>query len=252
MIDRELTEKLDVLRPGSDDLDRLADESVRARVEQDLDVRALYDRLQSWDAKVATTVRDVETPAGLEQQLWAKLGVGRVDEARAVEPKRRSRRWAMSAAVVAAAAALLVMVFGPWDASPDLRDGEDLLAEAMLFYRNESKQETQPFELLAAHPLSDEIKSGLEPEWRRVSDFLGYSGVAYEFQGPGANRATLYVIAAKMPNVAIVPRKDFLSSGHWASVWQEDGPLVYVLVIRGGSNLQMPEQWYLKRQRQLG
>ncbi len=261
MTDRELIEKLDVLRPASDDLERLADGAVRQLVERDATARALYERLQNWDTKLAAAVRDVEAPPEFEKRLLDELNhrqpqlmpAGRLpgEESAASEPNRRWRRWAVSAAVLATAAAVFVMAFGPWTASPDLRVGDELLAEAILFYRNEAGQATQPFKVLADHPLSLEIKSGWQPEWRKVSGFLGYSGVAYEFRGPGLNRATLYVIAAEIPNAAISPRKDVLSSGHWASVWKE-GHLVYVLVVRGGSNVQRPEQSYLKPLRQLG
>lgn len=89
-----------------------------------------------------------------------------------------------------------------------------------------------------AHAVSAPAKA-----WRRISDFLGRGGVAYQLRSPAA-RATLYVVdvegAQDAPKVVDLPAEPNVeplneTAGKAMSVWRE-GKLMYVLVVWGGAN----------------
>src|SRR5688572_11232473 len=75
MVDRELLERIDACRPGSDDLHDprlapLADELAESPIKRDL-----YQRVQALDAVIGEAIDDVPLPAGLSERLLASLAV---------------------------------------------------------------------------------------------------------------------------------------------------------------------------------
>jgi len=261
MQNQDLIQQLDALRPGSEDLSRLADASVRAELAADPQARELYERIQSMDAALGSAIREVETPAGLEQRLLARLnateGVEHDPSDTAVQrampaPRRaKSRRWWLTTAagVVIAASMAVVFIWQPWSEKYVIRDVNDLLVRAMEFYLEDEGSHSQRLEdprMLATHPVSGGVRTGADPQARLVPKFLGHTAVAYDLQGPGQSRATLYVWRDKLPMLPISPRVEPLPTGGlWLSAWRE-GDVAYVLVVRGGPAQLNAEQFFLK------
>lgn len=262
MRNQDLIQKLDVLRPGSEDLSRLADESVRAELAADPQARELYERIQSMDAALGFAIREVETPAGLEQRLLARLNEAKgsehdpseatVQRSESARHGTKSRRWWLTTAAglaLAASIAVVLMIWQPWSQEYVIRDVDDLLTRAMEFYIEDEGSHGQRLEdprVLAAHPVSNSVRAGADPQARLVPDFLGRRAVAYDFQGPGQSRATLYVWREELPMFPVSPRVEPLpTGGFWLSAWRE-GDLAYVLVVRGGPAQHNAEEFFLK------
>ena len=75
MVDRQLLERIDACRPGSEDLhdpalSPLADELAESRAKRDL-----YDRVQAFDGAIGEALEDVSVPEGLSERLLARLAV---------------------------------------------------------------------------------------------------------------------------------------------------------------------------------
>ncbi len=262
MRNQDLIQNLDALRPGSEDLSRLADESVRAELAADPQARELYERIQSMDAALGSAIREVETPADFEERLLARLnaadGVERDPSEAAVPGSRpgargaKSRRWWLAtAATVALAASIAVVltIWQPWSSKYVIRDVDDLLTRAMEFYLEDEGSHAARLEdsrMLATHPISDGVRADTDPQARLVRDFLGRTAVAYDLQGPRQSRATLYVWREKLPMLPTSPRVEPLPTGGlWLSAWRE-GDVAYVLVVRGGPAQHNAEEFFLK------
>jgi hypothetical protein len=97
-------ERLDAVRPGSDDLSDPEMAGLSDALAGDNDLRAEFDRRRNWDRGIASAVRDVPVPEGLKGRLLTRLAA-----AETVIPPRpvsRSRRRVL-ASLSAAAAALM-------------------------------------------------------------------------------------------------------------------------------------------------
>ena len=134
---RTALERLDAVRPGSDDLALPELAEAAALLRRDPAIAADFRRRQDWDASIATALRDVPVPAHLRQSLRAALAARQTPE-RATIPMTR-RAWLVS---TGAAAAGLMAAAGWWlqadrdlepvslaelrDASADLLSGRTL------------------------------------------------------------------------------------------------------------------------------
>jgi hypothetical protein len=182
----------------------------------------------SVDACLTQAFRDVSVPDGLAERLLAGL---------AVKQPRRRRRWlAAVGGVLTTAAAILIAIWLGTPAEQPLT-GSAICDDAIRLF---GEPADHPAHLLAkqsapsSFPFSPHVLCVSQASWRRVDDFLGGQGVAYDLPGPGTVRATLYVVA--LGNVAGLdsrPTKDPSdTAGCCAAAWQE-GQLLYVLVVQG-------------------
>ncbi|HEY4311511.1 MAG TPA: hypothetical protein VGN12_18830 [Pirellulales bacterium] len=146
----------------------------------------------------------------------------------------------------ALAAVCLVAVIGwlVYPSSAHLLGPDEILTRVSLLNVNEDAIDQQPVNLEKPPTGYAPWKSlAVQPtSWRRVKDFLGRRGVAYQLRSAKA-RATLYVIDADAGYEALQigellsqpPDEPYPPTGGKAmSVWRS-GKLVYVLVVSGGA-----------------
>jgi hypothetical protein len=183
----------------------------------------------SVDACLTRAFRDVSVPEGLAERLLAGL---------AVKQPRRRRRWlAAVGGVLTAAAGIMLAVWLNTPAEQPLSDSIICQNAIRLFV----EPSDHPAHLLtkqaapSGFPFSQHVFCVSQASWRRVDEFVGGRGVAYDLPGPGTVRATLYVVArGNIAGLDTRPTWDrpLQTEGCSAAAWQE-GQLLYVLVVQG-------------------
>lgn len=255
-IDPRILEAIEACRPGSEDLSDaelavLADE-MAAKAE----LRTVYDKLKQTDVVLAEAFHDVPVPGGLADRIVDRLASARPtqvvpdgstateDNAAESSPqiakrgRRLRRRWVLSAAVLAVAGSLL-MVFAIWGDSEDGLTGGTAEQAAIVLFGKEGNappagHRASDVSPPRAHPFSPQLPQPPGTRWRRIDEFLGRRGVAYDLTAPGQPKATLYVIKRRAPNLRDSPPYNpaYNSLNRCAAAWQSDG-LLYVLVVDG-------------------
>ncbi len=176
----------------------------------------------------------------------------RLDETH-IAPKRASterwpsfgagRRQAVGAALVLAASLVCVMVFF----RPGRRElgAEDILQFAGDFYLHVDRL-VDVGEVVrdpmgdVRFPLSSAVYAGPQTRIRKLSSrFLGRTAWAYDLDGPQDLVATLYVVrqtlgGQSLPKLPNVPSVQVLATAGCTSTAWMDGPVLYVLVVKGG------------------
>ncbi len=233
--DERIIEAIEVHRRGDDLSPQLAD----------LDPAAseLRRRIQDTDDVISAAFKDVPVPQGLAERLLDRLEVSVQAPAAAspmvARPKRVSRRWAVAGCtLLAIAAGLLVFAWIGINNAPTWSE-DKVLADAIKFFNSDRAgdghlfAEAKPPE---SYPPSRDVILGTGTKWRRVEGFLGSKGVAYDLPGRGGSFATLYVVKRKVSGLpSEPPRKPRGDTGGVSSAAWQDGGLLYVLVIRGGT-----------------
>lgn len=243
MIDRDLLQRIDACRTGSEDFDDPG--LALAKELENQEARELYDRVQAMDRALGEAVHEVPVPAGLSERLLAHLAATQIVDAAVQEPtpslpgkttlavsRRRWPRWA-AGLTVAASVALVVTAFY---LRPTRLTEQHVAREPVLQFYNQ-EQRSAGNNLPAGLPFSRHVNLWPGTTWRTVVGFLnrsGLDGVAYELLYNGTE-ATLYAMpvqAAGLPNSP--PQKIGPVTGNRAvAAWQE-GPTLYVLVVQGG------------------
>jgi len=224
----------DDLPPGLADLDPAAGE--------------LLHRLQGTDDAISAAFKDVPVPEGLADRLLDRLADS-AEESVAEEPvvaapevpqpHRVSRRWAIAGCtLLTVAAGLLVAAWIGIDGTSSWSEGK-VLADSIKFFNADSPQGGR---LLAEsrppkhYPPSQDILLASGTRWRPIEGFLGRDGVAYDLPGQGGSLATLYVVKRKVSGLpSLPPRKPRGNTGGVSTAAWQEGDLLYVLVIRGGT-----------------
>ncbi len=240
IFDERILQALEVCRPGSNDandpaLDFLADE-----LASNPKLRELYERLQQTDATLTACFRDVPVPEGLQERLLAHLA----EAAPPVQPRSNvtRRRWILAAGSLVGTAAVWFAAL--WLGQPASYSEQDALNEAIRLFAAEAQQPPAPGNLLAqldppsTFGPSRFVARGLRGvRWRRMDDFLGRRGVAYDMEQGGV-KAVLYVVdhrgisGLRADSPPSKPRSD--TAGRATSAWRE-GKRMYVLVVRGNA-----------------
>lgn len=226
MDDRPLLHRLDGLC-RDDELARPELSELASRLETDAEAKALYRRIQQFDASLRTALLDVPVPEGLAERILAAMQkspqlpgnstaspVNFPVEAPAApteSPRRPAaipvetsglstennghgilRFWPAFAGV-ATVAAMLLLLFRFSTPVEVTRDAA--LQLALDFHISEPRAlgrlvgETPPPK---SYPFSDFLIRDNSLRWRHVSGFLGRSGVAYQW-----GKATLYVVPSR-------------------------------------------------------
>ncbi|MBN2578807.1 MAG: hypothetical protein JXB10_07435 [Pirellulales bacterium] len=269
--DENLWEALEVCRPDRDDMPDPALDRLVREMSSHPDLRERYDRILGFDARLAELFRDVPVPPGLAERIHSRLAVDAssyppgdvcpeaetksdvvpsilrwgttalpAHSPRDSSPRRRavSRRWFVAAGGLLASAVtvLLALYFGL--PKTETYTPEDACFAAIRFFEHD---EAGPGKLLEEEPPPEKyvfspvvtLQRGIR--WRKISDFLGREGVAYDFPSRGGIRATLYVVSPSIDGIPSIPSlSPYTTGGCAADVWHEDGRL-YVLVIQGST-----------------
>lgn len=238
MIDRELLERIDACRAGSEDRNELALEGAEAR--------AICDRVQAIDRAVGAAMHDVPVPVGLSERLLAHLATAQVaDAAEAQTPsptadttlavsRRRWLRWGAGLAAIAASVAVVTTVIF-WKSTS--LTAQAVHEQILPFYQQE--QPGTAYKLAAlppGYPFSRYVNMLPGTTWRPVQSFLHrpeLAGVAYELTYGGAE-ATLYVIPTQVAGLpSSPPQKISAATGNLIRVAWQEGEVLYVLVVQG-------------------
>ena len=262
--DPRFWEAIDSCRPGHQDQTDPDMADLRRELAESPELAKTRERLQKLDAALAHAFRDVPAPVGLESRILARLQAeaaepspppppaqGSVD--RALEPSFPAgaitltaisrRRWLVlgSSAAAAVAAAVVFLVFGLVGRHKEFAWPEVLDIAIGYHLKDETDRTAAPAISLIDYPLSPTLQDLLSGRFsqvrgRSVTGFLNRDAVAYDLLGPNGRVATVYVASCSVDGVPMeVPRHPMHSTGEVSvSAWQEGG-LVYVLVVDGGT-----------------
>ena len=245
-IDLRFLEAVEACRPGSENL-------------SDAELRTVYDKLKQTDVVLAEAFHDVPVPEGLADRILDRLASAAEPSVLPEEPiatpdsaveldsavAKRGRFWRSRSVLVATVlgtAVSLTAAFVILNDSEEGLTGESVEWAAIMLFDNEGNsppagnlisEKASP----GSHPLGPPAVAQLSGiRWRRIDEFLGREGVAYDLAPPGSPRATLYVIKRKVPNLRDFPPPNPAtnSRNQFAAAWQSGG-LLYVLVVDGGA-----------------
>lgn len=253
--ENRLVEAIEACRPGSDDLSDPALGFLARAVEADPDVRAVYERCQALDGRLAAAFAGAPVPEGLAGRIMARLGAapgdppGPCPAPRSAGRRRARRRWFAGAAVAACLAVGVAIGLVQFDRPAPLSVGQ-VQGGGLDFAMREPAEVFGTGELWtgANHPPDYPYSRGLYSfrgtRFRRVEGFLGRDGVAYDLTSDWGNTATLYVVRTDKRGTAPLPAglpfepPGFdgadRTGGYCAAAWQSDG-LLYVLVVHADS-----------------
>ncbi len=236
MDSRTALERLDAVRPGSDDLALPEMAGVSDLLASDVGLAAEHRRRQSWERSVAVSMHDVPVPPGLKERLLAKLA----DSATVVEvaptPRRHTRRRALGmvsglAASVVAAGVYWFVVSNTVDpvTVAELKDAAAALASG------EVQPEAFKGDFAPVLPSSGNWwrLRARPPVVGLLPSDNGHRAAAWQFSFVGrAGRLQGVLVAIPAESVASPPAGKFAYAGGNAVAWTE-GDFVYVCRVEG-------------------
>ena len=230
---RTVLERLDAVRPGSDDLSLPEMAEAGDALERDSRLAEAFDRLQEWDGRIAVAMQDVPVPADLKDRLLSRLADSEATTRQAA--RRHSRRRVL--AIVSGLAASLVAGGLFWAATStepvtvaEMRDA----AGALLSRRAVDVPFDGGFE--------PRLPSGSLRTRLRFSEpavgLLDQRVAAWRFTTGGRRPLQGVLAVTPVENVATPPEADsifdreYVAAGN-AVAWKE-GDFVYVCYVDGG------------------
>lgn len=248
---RTALERLDAVRPGSDDLSDPEMAGVRDALAGDDELRSEFDHLREWDRGLAAAMHGAPVPAGLKDRLLTRLAEpGPGPPARATSLGRR--RMLASLATIAAGVAAATVYWTVTDSHEPVTLAEARDAAAGLL---DPRAEGVPFNGDFEPKLPDSSwESRLTVVPRRFG-LLGENGehraAAWRVSSGGRAAWQAVLVAIPIDDVASPPvadaisDRDYLPPGQMAglqSVSWTQGDFVYVCVVeRGGLDALMDE-----------
>lgn len=125
-------ERLDAVRPGSDDFSDPEMAGLQDALAADGRLRAEFDRRRDWDLGIAAAVRDVPVPEGLKDRLLTRLATAEtVAPPRPASPGRRRALVALSAAAVSLVAGVIYWTVAGSHAPVAVAEARDAAAELL-------------------------------------------------------------------------------------------------------------------------
>jgi hypothetical protein len=259
-LDKQTWEAMESCRPGANDLADPSMSHLEAEISANPQLEKTFDRLQQLDSRIGAAFHDVPIPPGLAERVLDNLTHARaetlVSNALNAEPdqaadsdtsislpsegKRKvSRRWLLLAGGLLSTAAILFISLWLNFHNVESYSEQTVLDEAIRFFDADAVDggillaERSPPK---AYQFSRSVFLSKGIHWRKISNFLGRSGIAYDLPGRDGGRATLYVVEQSALGLGNEPQyRPFTTGGFSASAWQEGG-LLYVLVVQGEPN----------------
>jgi hypothetical protein len=250
-MDKQLIESIEACRPGSDDIASPDMGDLARQIEQDPQVRALYERVQKWDAIVSATMEGVAAPEGLAERILNRLhsqaavSTGEIcnssnqppvaDAAvRLAPPQDLAARWSRRkwlAGVTTIAATILVAAFLsvwlPGDGELPMEEIADGWFQELGANWQDTQQAPGEFPLPAAITASP-------TSWQRLAKHSSARGVVYQLQDRAGTTALLYVVRLTRTGLpATPPPSPQSNTGGKAVGYWRTGEMVYVLVVPG-------------------
>jgi hypothetical protein len=254
--DPRLIKAIEACRPQSDDLSEPDLAFLAAELAGNAQLEAAFDWVQTTDAAIGRTFRDVPVPEGLADRLLVRLAEARqlkaakvlADAARSETAGRRfRRRWAILGVAALAAAAAIFLAFLPSLRTHALSLTE-IQAKAMAQFQADLEQKPagqpiSPSAPMKAFPISPDVVTISGVRWRDVPGLLGGKAIAYDLRLPDGTRATLYVVRLQS-GLAPLPSSPPPTPTSWTqrrsiAVWQKAAPkgsLLYILAVDGGTS----------------
>lgn len=255
-----LREQIDACRADSDDLhlpEHAADlAELKAGVQQNAEIRALWERSQHADRTIRGAMQDVPLPAGLEQRLLAAVQAAQeqslafVEKATVAEtpgqgvdsvasakraPITSRRTWVWGTFGLTAAALILAAIVGNQFLNPadEAVTKDQLASQVQDWLQAVSKVKWDATATAKRFP-----KGSLNGGVSRSGSVASSQGTIFVYDvtlSTGSSRAMLLVLPtmAKYPVDSLPPFTSVPVSGAWDVVaWQKDGAL-YVLAVSG-------------------
>lgn len=241
---RELHERLDACRPGSDDLAQPELADVRAELQRDAGLRRRANKAEQFDRAVAASMQDVTVPLGLKERLLASLidppTVAQetiLTEPVAANPRRRVQRRTIIAGLLAVAACVALVAMAPWRGNAEPWGALQIADRAVTEF--DEFDPGRPDGWAAGKPpRSAFIPLDRNPQQRSV-EVAGCRGVAYRVF---SRQQVVGALLLLRPSESLkgfptrphaVPQVN--TSGRVASCWAENKQ-VYVLIFKGNAS----------------
>lgn len=235
LMDRRTTlERLDAVRPGSDDLALPDLKAAGDELARDASLAAEFEQRQNWDRRISAAMHDVPVPGDLRERLLATLS--NTGRSIPVAPRRISRRRLLVAVTGLAASLVAGGLFwaGATSAEP-VTVAEIRLAATELLGRS---GEVVPFQ----GDFSPELPSGNLRQRLRFREpavgLLDHRVAAWQFHANGRRplNGILAVVPADalatLPAARTLADREYVIDGN-SVAWQE-GDFVYVCYVDGG------------------
>lgn len=249
-MEKRIIESIEACRPGSDDVASPDMVDVARQIQQDPQVRLLYERVQKWDAAVSVTMEEVGAPEGLADRILDRLrsqaavstseirSTGSqqpvAEAVRLAPPHDLDSRWSRRkwlAGITTIAASILVVAFLsvwlPGDGEVPLEE----IAEGWFQELGANWQDAQ--QAPGEFPLPGAITAS-PTSWQWLAKHSSARGVVYQLQDRAGTTALLYVVRLTRAGLPATPPASPQSNtagkavGYWKS-----GDTVYVLVVPG-------------------
>lgn len=227
---KKALEKLESVRPDSQDLLDPEFGDAAALVEADADLEAVFHQRQNLDRQIGDVMQDVEVPVGLKERLLASVGsqpVVPIVPPKTTKPGSSRRIWMATATVAGVAVAVVVGLFFMQPPPLGLADLEELNAAEIASLPLSSVDDVQ------VSPSVGRLINIPSHEWKSDSD-------VYSFPCNG-RQCVLVVIPVDAADVKILTRAGtvLLRSGYSMAGWTEgadDNRVVCVLLVSGDEN----------------
>jgi anti-sigma factor RsiW len=256
-LDEHTWEAMEACRSDANDLADPAMSRLEAELAANPELVKTFDHIQHLDRKIGAAFHDLSIPPGMVQRVFDNLSLARAqslvssainngpDQTTDIDTaissptqnaRKVSRRWLLLAGGLLSAAAVLFISLWLNLRNVESYSEQTALDEAIRFFDTDAADsgfllaERSPPK---AYQFSRTVFLSKGIHWRKICDFLGRTGIAYDLPGRDGGRATLYVIEQSAQGLGNEPQyHPFTTGGYSASAWKEGG-LLYVLVVQG-------------------
>lgn len=230
---RSILERLDAVRPDSDDLSLSELAGLGDALANDPELAAEHRRRQAWDRAVAASMHDVPVPAGAKERLLDRLAASTAVEPAEIGPQKQSRRRALSvlgsfAASIAAVGVYWAIAAGSGEALTvaDLKDAAAALASGQVA--------AEPFEgdFLPTLPAGAWQRLGGSPVVGLLKEDGSHRAAAWQFPYGRSGRSRGVLVAIPKNEIETPPPAKFEYVGGNVIAWT-GGDFVYVCRVDG-------------------
>jgi hypothetical protein len=251
---QRIREAMDACRPNSQDLHDPELREVADILQNDDEARKMFERSQRLDAKLRTTIREVDVPVGLEQRLLAQLNTSAsadpavdmplvtavtevatrsLDVAQTASWNQRQRHTFSRRRIwmVVVTAVSILVIAGIFFTRPSTLTVERLSALATEWTKQAQLEGDARWKPVTGEQLSPLLRRA--HRWKPLDTDLDPKAMILDLSRRGGKRLFVFQFQPKQQVVPLpsVPLKGLQVSGQWhMGAWMEQQGVVYIAV----------------------